>query len=488
VIRLLGASILTVSLVACSGASDAATPSAASAPTTDSAPLPTDAVDTTAAAGPLSARDVLASVQPSVAFVETDWGAGTAFAIDDGYLLTNAHVVTPFGQVDVTPAGGTVIEGVPVVGVDHDSDLALIGPLEMALPPVPHASAVPAQSGDPVYLIGFPSETEDSPVPTIAEGIVSRLRELPDWDQQYIQTDADIAGGQSGGVLVDAAGQVIGISGASLDEAFALALSIESALERVPLLLSGGKDWNPLPESGVKAAEVTVPNSYSTLAIVVESREEDTDVTINLAGPGAIDGIAIEVLSDDGSGFLSRNALGQTAEQFGIPADELESQLPAGTLLDPSVDGTYTFPLARDMGATLKLTRLGVADEMSVSLTSNIEMIIIPDLDDGAAISVGDIVSATIEPLELQDRYEIDLTAGQSIDIEAVSAVGDMAFLVLRSGDPLSNDTFFEDDSDTGIGGLDALGTFTATQDGRYQIIVVDNFGESGYRLSISPA
>ena len=69
-----------------------------------------------------------------------------------------------------------------------------------------------------MLLIGYPAEFGEFPQPTITWGILSRYRE---WEQigiTYFQTDAAIAGGQSGGVLLSESGEVIGISGLRFSE------------------------------------------------------------------------------------------------------------------------------------------------------------------------------------------------------------------------------------------------------------------------------
>ena len=68
-------------------------------------------------------------------------------------------------------------------------------------------------TGDDLFLVGYPGEanTEDLK-PTIADGILSRTRHTKVFDLSYLQTDASIGGGQSGGALVDTHGDVVGIS------------------------------------------------------------------------------------------------------------------------------------------------------------------------------------------------------------------------------------------------------------------------------------
>ncbi len=94
---------------------------------------------------------------------------------------------------------------------DLKGDLAVIGPLESDITPLTLFNGEHLTVGQEVFLIGYPGEAEEFPQPALARGIVSRLREWKPIHMTYFQTDALIAGGQSGGVLVSERGDVIGI-------------------------------------------------------------------------------------------------------------------------------------------------------------------------------------------------------------------------------------------------------------------------------------
>ena len=85
-----------------------------------------------------------------------------------------------------------------------------------------------------VFLVGFPGGIESGdPEIALAGGLLSRLREDDTFGLTYLQTDAAIAGGQSGGALVDEDGTVLGISGLGFAEEFALALSSDDVAASV---------------------------------------------------------------------------------------------------------------------------------------------------------------------------------------------------------------------------------------------------------------
>ncbi len=183
-------------------------------------------------------------------------GIGSGVIIDeDGYILTNEHVVGPAQDILVTLSNGNEYHA-KVVAVDYKADLAVIK-IE------PREELKPAQLGDSdkvkigewVMAVGNPFGVAfHSAEPTLTVGIVSAVhRSLPSgmWrGRNYvnlIQTDAAINPGNSGGPLVDMEGKVIGInvaivtpSGGSVGLGFAIPINaarrvIESALQGKPL-------------------------------------------------------------------------------------------------------------------------------------------------------------------------------------------------------------------------------------------------------------
>lgn len=510
--RTVAVSLLVLSSVvaACSGSGDDATSDstvpASSSGTVDTAT--TDPIDSTesttdttattdgtgtatsapASDGELDASGVLDAVGPSVVYLETDWAAGTGIVLEGGYVLTNAHVVTPFDRVDVSPPASPAIEDVPVVAVDFAADLALLGPLDVDLPAAPTGSIDGMSGGDAVYLIGFPSEHEDEPTPTISEGIVSKLRTADD-GLSFVQTDADIAGGQSGGALADASGRVVAISGMSVDETFALGLSLDSALERLPDLMDGGDDWVPYPNEGVTEGSVTVDGTIlgGHLDVIATLEGPTRTVQLGIAPEVAID-VAVVVTLDDGTTYLSENALPLAAEQAGVDLAVVQEQIPDELILRPDLSGTYSFDLPSPMTAAITLARISVDEPFEVGVTSNEPLALWSDTDDGETIAIGGVVDGLLEPLEYQDVYLIDLAAGDEVVVTATSTLGDPNIAIIGPGETPGPTTFNVDDADLGFLGLDAQGTFTATTAGVHRIIVGDSFGQGTYQLTVERA
>lgn len=151
--------------------------------------------------------------------------SGSGVIIDAaGFIVTNAHVVIGAQRVNVTlpplretlearrsavrPPGRTFLG--EVVGLDVETDIALLKIPGAGLPPLPLADSDSVEQGQIVLAFGSPMGLDNS----VSMGVVSSpARQLkPDDPMIYIQTDAPINPGSSGGPLVDAEGNVVGIN------------------------------------------------------------------------------------------------------------------------------------------------------------------------------------------------------------------------------------------------------------------------------------
>jgi len=137
-------------------------------------------------------------------------GEGSGFIVSpDGYILTNAHVVDHANLVNVKLTDRREFKA-KVIGVDKDSDIALIKINANNLPTVKLGNSRDAKVGEWVVAIGSPYGFENS----VTAGIVSaKSRSLPDATYvPFIQTDVAVNPGNSGGPLFNLAGEVIGIN------------------------------------------------------------------------------------------------------------------------------------------------------------------------------------------------------------------------------------------------------------------------------------
>ena len=151
----------------------------------------------------------------------TQTAAGTGFILSsDGYIATNKHVVSGAHKVGVVLDDGTTYEDVELVGVDPLNDFAIIKIKNVKdLTPIKLGNSKTTTTGQQVIAIGYALGAYQN---SVTSGIISgKGRSVTASDSsrtQYenlsdmIQTDAAINGGNSGGPLVNAAGEVIGIN------------------------------------------------------------------------------------------------------------------------------------------------------------------------------------------------------------------------------------------------------------------------------------
>jgi putative serine protease PepD len=161
-----------------------------------------------------SPHDVYADAKDSVAYITTGSGTGSGFVIsDDGYIVTNAHVVEGSGGTIKAKIGDGKTLDAKLVGQDASTDLALLKVSATNLKPLALGDSSTVQVGDPAYAIGNPFGLDR----TLTTGVVSALqREISSPNgfsiDDVIQTDAAINPGNSGGPLFNSAGQVIGVN------------------------------------------------------------------------------------------------------------------------------------------------------------------------------------------------------------------------------------------------------------------------------------
>ena len=177
---------------------------------------------------------VASTVLPSVASLAVrssrGGGAGSASVIsDDGVLLTSAHVVAGARSAEATFGDGTSVS-VDVIGRDVLSDLAVLRARGTVPAPIPLGDAAGLRVGQLVVALGNPMGLAGS----VTAGIVSNLgRSLPTASgrviDEVIQTDAALNPGNSGGVLADGAGRMVGVNTAVAGIGLGLAVPINRA-------------------------------------------------------------------------------------------------------------------------------------------------------------------------------------------------------------------------------------------------------------------
>ena len=240
-------------------------------------------------AGDIDVAAVAANVGPSVVTVSATVSdgnvageaVGTGVVISpDGEILTNAHVVAGAEEVRVRFSGNTEPTPATVVATDPDNDLALLRvDVGTQIPAATFADPASIRIGDPVVAIGFALDLDGDP--TVTAGIVSALdRTLSvsrtDALDGLIQTDAAISSGNSGGPLVNATGQVIGINTAVAESDaevaatnVGFAIGVGEVLEVLEDLRAGGQR-----ETGFLGVNLADRNDGGSGALVAEVNAE----------------------------------------------------------------------------------------------------------------------------------------------------------------------------------------------------------------------
>ena len=186
------------------------------------------------AAMPLSLEDVISRSMPAVVRVETGSGFGTGFFVAPDTILTNVHVVS--GNTTVTirrPGGATLSAHVEVTAPELDIAVMRVSSPDPNQPTLTMGSGIHARAGQEVITLGTPLGLQN----TVTRGIVSAVREVG--GLTLVQTDAAVNPGNSGGPLLDRAGEVIGITSMGMRSAVAQGLSFAIAIEHAQALLAG---------------------------------------------------------------------------------------------------------------------------------------------------------------------------------------------------------------------------------------------------------
>ncbi len=303
-------------------------------------------------------------------------GLGTGFIIDkDGYILTNNHLVESAEEINVTLADKREFEA-KIIGRDPQTDLALLK-IEGAedLKPLTLGDSDKLEVGDWVVAIGNPFGLEN----TVTAGIVSAKyrRNVTDSSyDNYIQTDASINRGNSGGPLMNTKGEVIGIntaifsssqSGGSIGIGFAIPSNM--ARDLLPQLKKGKviRAWlgvmiqaistdlrdaldlkddkgalvadvvtgGPAEKAGFKRGDVIVSfdgkniNESSELPYIVSSTPVGKIVDVEILRAGAKQTIQVELgeLPQDGETTLASRAPSSSPASLGLYVQELTPDL-----------------------------------------------------------------------------------------------------------------------------------------------------------------
>ena len=246
---------------------------------------------------------------------EARTGGSGVIISEDGYIVTNNHVVENAKKLRVKLHDGRAFDGV-VIGTDPTTDVALIKIEAEELPMLTFGSSDELRLGEWVLAIGYPMELQS----TITAGIVSaKARQLgalntPNGIESFIQTDAAVNPGNSGGALVNTRGELVGINtiiktstGSYVGYSFAVP---ETIVRKVVI---------DLKESGIVQRAVLGISFRAVDQTFIDEMGESTGVE-------SIGGIYVASVSEDGA-----------ASEAGIRKGDVILKMNGHTLTDAAV-------------------------------------------------------------------------------------------------------------------------------------------------------
>lgn len=191
----------------------------------------------------------------SVFVVYSKNSLGSGFAIGSNCVITNAHVIDDANSITITSYGGTAYTAVPL-GIDREEDIAVLVIADADFPYLMMAEPSAAKIGDDVYAIGAPKGMAY----TLTKGTISAKERIVG-EKRYIQIDAAINEGNSGGPLLNDTGEVLGMNTLKMTDSEGIGLSIPA--DRIESYLKSlGVETNengnvpaalPLPDTAVPA-------------------------------------------------------------------------------------------------------------------------------------------------------------------------------------------------------------------------------------------
>lgn len=192
---------------------------------------------------------------------------GSGFAVGKDCIVTNAHVITDSRNVIVRTYGGEQYSAY-VIGMDESQDIAVLGVSDMEFPYLVMSDPAGMNIGDDVYAIGAPKSMSY----TLTKGVIS-AKERQVGAYRYIQIDAAINEGNSGGPLLNDSGQVIGMNTLKMSDSEGIGLTIPiknvcAYLEKLNI---------ELDETGNVSGEIPSPVQGDTSAKAAEPDGKKTD-------------------------------------------------------------------------------------------------------------------------------------------------------------------------------------------------------------------
>ena len=302
-------------------------------------------------------------------------GSGVIVDAENGYILTNHHVIADADEIDVTLSDGRRLDA-EIVGSDERTDIALIKVEPDKLTDMPIGDSGDVRVGDFVIAIGNPYRLGH----TVTSGIVSALGRTginQGGVESFIQTDASINPGNSGGALVNMSGELIGInsmifsrSGGNVGIGFAVPTEIASSIMNQILdfgeIRRGllGVNINTLGPEEAETLNLDIDGGALVARVFPESAAEKAglkvgDIIIEVNDKKITSGTELSntiglLRSGDTVGlrYLRDNEQFSTSAQLG----RVEDQLLSGANIHPGLAGASFAPASASSDSGVEVT------------------------------------------------------------------------------------------------------------------------------------
>lgn len=311
-------------------------------------------------------------------------GSGVIFKKSDGkaFIITNAHVVENAAKVQAVLVDGAKKEAA-IVGKDTISDLAVLSVDSKGIDEVAElGNSDKLRVGEMVIAVGNPLGFGDS----VTQGIVSFLHRIVpvslsqdgvyDWEQEVIQTTAAINQGNSGGVLADLYGRVVGINSMKVAdmgvEGIGFAIPITSVMPIIDQLMDHGKVLRPYLGLYTMDLDVFLDNMQSDVGDDSDSGD-GTDEGADKAPADEEKDPGFVVPESVKHGIIVLEAVGP-AEKAGMELNDIITELD-GKPIDSTLELRKYLYNNKKIGESVKITfyRNAKKDTLSVKLTEKEE-------------------------------------------------------------------------------------------------------------------
>lgn len=331
-------------------------------------------------------------------------GVGSGFIIsDDGYILTNNHVVADAHGIYVTLTSGKEHKAT-VVGTDPRTDIALLKIDAKGLQPLPIGSSQSLKKGQWVLAIGSPFGLES----TVTAGIVSAInRDTGDY-LPFIQTDVAVNPGNSGGPLIDLSGRAVGVNSQIVSQSggfmgISLAIPIDEAMRVVSQLKEYGK-----VSRGRIGVQIGVVSDDVAKAIGLDAAKGAMVSHVDPEGPAAAAGVQAGdvILKFDGKDIKHMSDLprvvGETkpgttsAMQVWRKGKAVTLRVKVGEMTSGATEQADQAPAVPDATAAdalgLKVKALTDADKAKLGVQGGVQITDVQEPGQSAGLMPGDVI------------------------------------------------------------------------------------------------